>query len=115
MLYLLVDLYWVGVQDGNLPPAEVNVLYVGNNRVARARYGDAIVGGRLFQGEFHASLDGVHIDGIFSYEVCSKTCLATVFIRSIFAREKMHESFSASAGFQLKIERINTVARHALL
>ena len=31
--------------------------------------------------------------------VCSKTCLATVLIRSIFAREKMHERFSASAVF----------------
>ena len=31
--------------------------------------------------------------------ICSKTCLATVLIRSIFAREKMHERFSASAVF----------------
>ena len=31
--------------------------------------------------------------------VCSKTCLATVLIRSIFAREKLHERFSASAVF----------------
>ena len=46
---------------------------------------------------------------------CSKTCLATVLIRSIFAREKLHERFSASAVFQRKIERINTVARHVLL
>ena len=38
---------------------------------------------------------------------CSKTCLATVLIRSIFAREKLHERFSASAVFQRKIERIN--------
>ena len=45
----------------------------------------------------------------------SKTCLATVLIRSIFAREKLHERFSASAVFQRKIERINTVARHVLL
>ena len=27
--------------------------------------------------------------------VCSKTCLATVLIRSIYAREKLHERFSA--------------------
>ena len=47
--------------------------------------------------------------------VCSKTCLATVLIRSIFAREKLHERFSASAVFQRKIERINTVARNVLL
>ena len=46
---------------------------------------------------------------------CSKTCLATVLIRSIFAREKLHERFSASAVFQRKIERINTEARHVLL
>ena len=46
---------------------------------------------------------------------CSKTCLATVLIRSIFAPEKLHERFSASAVFQRKIERINTVARHVLL
>ena len=46
---------------------------------------------------------------------CSKTRLATVLIRSIFAREKMHERFSASSVFQRKIERINTVARHVLL
>ena len=32
-------------------------------------------------------------------DVCSKTCLATVLIRSIFAREKLHERFSASAVF----------------
>ena len=31
--------------------------------------------------------------------ICSKTCLATVIIRSIFAREKLHERFSASAVF----------------
>ena len=48
-------------------------------------------------------------------QLCSKTCLATVLIRSIFAREKLHERFSASAVFQRKIERINTVARHVLL
>ena len=30
---------------------------------------------------------------------CCKTCLATVLIRSIFAREKLHERFSASAVF----------------
>ena len=47
--------------------------------------------------------------------VCSKTCLATVLIRSIFAREKLLERFSASTVFQRKIERINTVARHVLL
>ena len=41
-----------------------------------------------------------------STKLCSKTCLATVLIRSIFAREKF---------FQCKIERINTVARHVLL
>ena len=49
------------------------------------------------------------------YRVCSKTCFATVLIRSIFAREKLHERFSASAVFQRKIERINTVARHVML
>ena len=43
---------------------------------------------------------------------CRKTCLATVLIRSIFAREKLHERFSASAVFQRKIERINTVFYH---
>ena len=47
--------------------------------------------------------------------LCSKTCLATVLIRSIFARENLHERFSAHAVFQRKIERINTVARHVLL
>ena len=31
--------------------------------------------------------------------ICSKTCLATVLIRSILAREKLHERFSASAVF----------------
>ena len=30
---------------------------------------------------------------------CSKACFATVLIRSIFAREKLHERFSASAVF----------------
>ena len=38
-----------------------------------------------------------------------------MLIRSIFAREKLHERFSASAVLQRKIERINTVARHDLL
>ena len=52
---------------------------------------------------------------IVSYKVCSKTCLATVLIPSIFAPEKLHERCSASAFFQSKIERINTVARHVLL
>ena len=32
-------------------------------------------------------------------DMCSKTCLATVLIRSIFAQEKLHERFSASAVF----------------
>ena len=32
-----------------------------------------------------------------------------------FRAGKMHERFSASAVFQRKIERINTVARHVLL
>ena len=35
-------------------------------------------------------------------QVCSKTCLATVLIRSIFAREKLHERFSASAVFPVQ-------------
>ena len=43
-------------------------------------------------------------------QTCSKTCLVTVLIRSIFAREKLHERFSASAVFQRKIERINTAS-----
>ena len=43
---------------------------------------------------------------IWFIDTCSKTWLATVLIRSIFAREKF---------FQRKIERINTVARHVLL
>ena len=47
--------------------------------------------------------------------MCGKTCLATVLIRSIFAREKLHERFSASAVFRRKIERINTATRHVLL
>ena len=47
--------------------------------------------------------------------MCCKTCLATVLIRSIFAWEKLHERFSASAVCQRKIEQINTVARHVLL
>ena len=38
-----------------------------------------------------------------------------MLIRSIIAREKLDERFSASAVFQRKIERINTVARHVLL
>ena len=44
--------------------------------------------------------------------VSSKTCLATVLIRSIFSREKMHARVQF---FQRKIERTNTVARHVLL
>ena len=47
--------------------------------------------------------------------LCSKTCLATVLIRWIFAREKLHERFTASVVFQRKIERIDTVARNVLL
>ena len=41
---------------------------------------------------------GTH-KGQASNRFCSKTCLATVFIRSILAREKLHERFSASAVF----------------
>ena len=52
------------------------------------------------------------ITNIMKCMSCSKTYLATVLIRSIFAREKLHERFSAGAVFQRKIERINTVARH---
>ena len=49
-------------------------------------------------------LEGVPFSNIDWF--CSKISLATVLIRSIFAREKF---------FQRKIERINTVARHVLL
>ena len=41
------------------------------------------------------SLDG----DILVQVICRKTCLATVLICSIFAREKLHERFSASAVF----------------
>ena len=37
---------------------------------------------------------------------CSKTCLATVLIRSIFSRRKMHERFSASAVFPAQINEL---------
>ena len=52
---------------------------------------------------------------IWMYALCDCPCGMDYVVRSIFAREKMHERFSASAVFQRKIERINTVARHVLL
>ena len=47
--------------------------------------------------------------------VCSETCLATMLIRLILAREQLHERFSVSAVFPAQNRRINTVARHVLL
>ena len=47
--------------------------------------------------------------------MCSKTCLATVLIRSIFARKICTSASARVQFFQRKIERINTVARHVLL
>ena len=55
-----------------------------------------------------------HLMDSVTIDACSKTCLAIVLIRSIFARVKLHERFSANAVIQRKIERINTVARHVL-
>ena len=45
-------------------------------------------------------LSFIHVFGDSMVRSCSKTFLATVLIRSIFAREKLHERFSASAVFQ---------------
>ena len=63
----------------------------------------------------HSSRQGHWVTIGDSRRFCSKTCLTSMLIRSIFAREKLHERFSASTVFQRKIERINTVARHVLL
>ena len=62
------DLYWISVEEaGNLPAVRVDV-----NRVARARFGDVIVGGRELFGAFWGSLDGQqYISG--SYEVSFST------------------------------------------
>ena len=65
------------------------------------------------QGNMKADSSTYHTQWLF----CSETCLATVLIRSIFARE-LENCTSASTRvqfFQRKIERINTVARHVLL
>ena len=45
-------------------------------------------------------------DGDLNAHVCSKTCLATVLIRSIFTREKLHEASARVQFFQRKIDRI---------
>ena len=48
-----------------------NAVFVGNNMVARARYDDEVIGGRInsYRKDFMSSLDGVSIEGIYSYEV----------------------------------------------
>ena len=52
------DLFWVGEQDGRLPPAGVTTVYVGNNEVARATFGKDDVGGKTYNGWFQGALDG---------------------------------------------------------
>ena len=42
-IFTLTDLYYVGVQDGNLPSANVNIVYPGDEHVARVQYGDNVV------------------------------------------------------------------------
>ena len=67
------DLHWVGEQDGQLAAAGVTAVCVDNNQVARAWFGQDLVGGKVIgTGEFRGALDGqalrkkggfqVHID-----------------------------------------------------
>ena len=65
----LTDLYYVGVQDGNLPSAKLNIVSAGNEHVARVQYGDNVVSGRIWERRFYSSLDGVRIAGYDTYEV----------------------------------------------
>ena len=69
--FLFIDIYWVGKQDGNLPPSGVNAVFVDKNMIARARYNDHVIGGRTHRVDkkFVSSLDGVPIRNIYSYEV----------------------------------------------
>ena len=73
----LIDICWVGVQDGNMTYSGDNAVFVGNDMVARARYDDEFIGGRInsYRRDFMSSLDGVSIEGIYSYEVRIVTML----------------------------------------
>ena len=63
------DLFWVGEQDGRLPPAGVTTVYVGNNEVARATFGQDLVGGKTYDGYFLGALDGQKLPRHGGYQV----------------------------------------------
>ena len=71
MYIFILDISWVGVKDRNLPPSEVNVVLVGENIIGRARYGGAVIGGRIHcdQKDFLGCLDADRIRYICTYEV----------------------------------------------
>ena len=54
---LFSDLFWVDVQDGELPRGVTSV-YVDNNEVARAWVGQDLIGGRILNGKIRGALDG---------------------------------------------------------
>ena len=64
-----LDLFWVGEQDGRLPPPGVTAVYVGNNEVARAMFGQDLVGGKTHRGEFQGALDGRRLRRRGGYQV----------------------------------------------
>ena len=64
-----LDLFWVGEQDGQLPPTGVTAVYVGNNEVARAMLGQDLVGGKKYRGEFQGALDGRNLRRRGGYQV----------------------------------------------
>ena len=65
----ILDLFWVGEQDGELPPAGMAAVYVGNNEVARAWFGQDLVGGKTYRGNFEAASDGAALLLPGGYEV----------------------------------------------
>ena len=67
---MLSDLHWVGKQDGQLAAAGVTAVYVGNNQVARAWFGQDLVGGKVISsGEFRGALDRKHLEKTDGFQV----------------------------------------------
>ena len=76
------DLFWIGEKNGQLPPAGVNSIYVGNNEVARATFNNDLVGGKTYRGHFEGALDGRGLVQAAGFQVEVSTRLKR--IRNIF-------------------------------
>ena len=63
------DVFWVGEQDGRLPPDGITSVYVGNNEVARTTFDKDLVGGKTYDGQFQGGLDGHKLHRNGGYQV----------------------------------------------